>query len=68
MVVVISYLEPGLRKDETGGKSFESKEDILYLMGRQDPIWSVKALSIMDYVRPPFFYMDNRELQTFMSF
>ena len=31
MVVMISYLEPGLGKDEVGGKIFESKEDILYL-------------------------------------
>lgn len=53
MVVVISYLEPGLGRDKMSGKIFESKEDILYLFdGKMG--YRMVCSTTMDPVKPPF--------------
>lgn len=58
MVVVISYLEPGLGRDKMGGKIFESKEDILYLSDGKTGYCMVSkrppSSTTMDPVKPPF--------------
>lgn len=71
-MVVISYLEPGLERDEMGGKSFESKEDTLYLSGGKTRYHMVSKSPPSSLHYGPgeatFLFMDNRELQMFMSF